>query len=127
MMLESWAQHMCSGRHLQKNAQEASPAPGTKPVATVDLLAVLDHYCDPSLPSLNQDASQLLIGLTAPDKVRAQANVAPETIQGTRLFAGFDLVLASEAVQGGGPLVAADEVAQRFARACSAADRTLGY
>ncbi|KAK9419296.1 putative Polyketide synthase [Seiridium unicorne] len=94
-----------------------------KPVATTDLLAVLDHYCDPSLASLDQDRSQLLVGLTTPDEVRAQASATPETLRGMRLFAGFDVVLANEAGPGGGPSVAADDVVQRFLRARSAADR----
>lgn len=98
-------------------------ASGMKPVATADLLAVLDHYCDPSLPPLVQDRCQLLIGLTTPDEVRARAGAAPETLRGTRLFAGFDVVLAREAGPGGGDSAAPDEVAQRFARALSAADR----
>lgn len=94
-----------------------------KPVATADLLAVLDHYCDPLLPSLDQDRSQLLIGLTTPDEVRAQASATPETIRSTRLFAGFDVVLANEAGIAGGSSVAVDDVAQRFVQARSAADR----
>nr|APX44009.1 polyketide synthase [Pestalotiopsis microspora] len=94
-----------------------------KPVATADLLAVLDHYCDPSLPSLDQDRSQLLIGLTTPDEVRAQASATPETLRSTRLFAGFDVVLANEAGLAGGSSVTVDDVAQRFVRARSAADR----
>jgi aryl carrier-like protein len=98
-------------------------ASDVKPVATADLLAVLDHYCDPSLPSLDQNRSQLLIGLTTPDEVRAQASAAPEGLRSTRLFAGFDVVLANDAGLRGGPSVAVDDVPQRFARARSAADR----
>ncbi|KAI1087949.1 putative polyketide synthase [Rostrohypoxylon terebratum] len=98
-------------------------ASNMKPVTTADLLATLDHFCDPSLPSLDQDRSQLLIGLTTPDEVRAQASVAPDTLRGRPLFAGFDVVLANEAGPECGPSAAADDVAQRFVRARSAAER----
>lgn len=63
------------------------------PVSTADLLAVLEHYCDPSLPPLTPDQSQLLVGASTPPEVRARGGDLSWAMR-TRLFAGFDVVQA---------------------------------
>lgn len=42
------------------------------PVATTDLLALLDHYCDSALEPLSPDQSQLLIGASTPAEARSR-------------------------------------------------------
>lgn len=88
------------------------------PVATADLLALLDHYCDPSLAPLAPDQSQLLVGLGTPSEVRARGGDT-SWAQRTRLFAGFDVARAAGAEAAGGR----EDAAQLFRRADTAAGR----
>ncbi|KAI0965030.1 fatty acid synthase S-acetyltransferase [Xylaria arbuscula] len=60
------------------------------PVATADLFALLEHYCDPELPPLTLDQSQLLIGASTPSEARARGGDAYWASR-TRLFSGFDV------------------------------------
>jgi acyl carrier protein len=59
------------------------------PIETKEFLEILDHYCDPALPSLDDTHSQLVIGArTAEDyKARGEEPV-PATLR--PLFAGFN-------------------------------------
>ncbi|KAF2962695.1 hypothetical protein GQX73_g10878 [Xylaria multiplex] len=41
-------------------------------ISQPELLALLDYYCDPSLPLLSHDQSQVLVGLETPSAVRAK-------------------------------------------------------
>lgn len=61
------------------------------PIHTEDLLAVLEHYCDPNLPPLAPEDSQLLIGISTPVDSRARGLVPPSHLQ-SPLFAPFDVV-----------------------------------
>lgn len=66
------------------------------PVATADLLAVLDHYCDPALPPLTLDQSQLILGASTPVQARARGGDSSWQSR-TRLFAAFDVDRATDA------------------------------
>ncbi|KAK5624368.1 hypothetical protein RRF57_000084 [Xylaria bambusicola] len=66
-----------------------------KPVATADMLALLDHYCDPALPPLTLDQSQLVVGATMPTEARARGGDAYWASR-TRLFSGFDVTRATQ-------------------------------
>lgn len=66
------------------------------PVATTDLLALLDHYCDPALEPLSPDQSQLLIGASTPAEARSRGGDAFWASR-TRMFAGFDIELEATA------------------------------
>ncbi|KAI0100989.1 fatty acid synthase S-acetyltransferase [Nemania sp. FL0031] len=68
-----------------------------KPVATADMLALLDHYCDPALPPLTIDQSQLIVGASMPVEVRARGGDAYWASR-TRLFSGFDVTRAAAAL-----------------------------
>ncbi|KAH7413553.1 hypothetical protein DE146DRAFT_626698 [Phaeosphaeria sp. MPI-PUGE-AT-0046c] len=61
------------------------------PIHTEDLLAILEHYCDPSLPPLAPEDSQVLIGISTPEDIRASGMNPPSHLQ-TPLFAPFDVV-----------------------------------
>lgn len=66
------------------------------PVATTDLLALLDHYCNPALEPLSPDQSQLLIGASTPAEARSRGGDAFWASR-TRMFAGFDVELEAAA------------------------------
>lgn len=92
------------------------------PVSTADLLAVLEHYCDPFLPPLTRDQSQLLIGASTPPEVRARGGDTSWAMR-TQLFAGFTIAQAPGTMtatpSGGG-----DNASQLFQQAESASERT---
>lgn len=89
------------------------------PVATADLLALLDHYCDPSLAPPAPDQSQLLVGIGTPSEVRARGGDT-SWAQRTRLFAGFDVARAAAGAEAAG---GSEDAAQLFRRADTAAGR----
>lgn len=60
------------------------------PVQTEALLAVLDHYCDPDLPQLTPDESQLLVGAVTPAFFLARSEEVAPTVA-VPLFAGFNV------------------------------------
>ncbi|KAH8889473.1 hypothetical protein GQ53DRAFT_869901 [Thozetella sp. PMI_491] len=99
-----------------------------KPVATADLLALLDYYCDPALPPLTLDQSQVLVGVSTPTEARARGG---ETYWSscTRLFAGFD-VAQSAHIPGTNPTSTTrhnrgeDNAAQLFSQAEDPVERT---
>ena len=62
-----------------------------EPIQTKDFLAMLEHYCDPDLPSLGPDESQILIGLTTPADYRARGQEPLARVR-SPLFAPFDVV-----------------------------------
>ncbi|GAW27334.1 putative polyketide synthase protein [Rosellinia necatrix] len=73
-------------------------------VEEADLLAVLNHYCDPSGPSHDADRSQVMVGVVTPAHFRARGEGVPSMMERS-LFAGFN---ASGSMQGdtvntGGP------------------------
>jgi acyl carrier protein len=60
------------------------------PVATADLLALLDHYCDPALPPLALDQSQVVVGMTTPRETAARGGDASWALR-TNLFSALDV------------------------------------
>lgn len=92
------------------------------PVSTADLLAVLEHYCDPSLPPLAPDRSQLVVGGSLPSEVRARGGDLSWAMR-TRLFAGFEAVKAA-GLTTAASAVASDVATQLFRRAEDASQRT---
>ncbi|TGJ80280.1 hypothetical protein E0Z10_g8483 [Xylaria hypoxylon] len=86
-----------------------------KPVATADMLALLDHYCDPALPPLTLDQSQLVVGASMPMEARARGGDAYWASR-TRLFSGFDVTRAAHAPGG--------DAARRFKNAEDPVERT---
>lgn len=59
------------------------------PIETEEFLEILDHYCDPALPPLDETHSQLLIGArTAGDYAARGEEPLPATLRA--LFAGFN-------------------------------------
>lgn len=91
------------------------------PVSTADLLAVLEHYCDPSLPPLTPGQSQLIVGGSLPSEVRARGGDLSWAMR-TRLFAGFDAVQTAEFTAAASSF-ASDLAAQLFQKAEGAAER----
>ncbi|KAI9150766.1 Compactin diketide synthase mlcB [Paramyrothecium foliicola] len=92
-----------------------------KPVATADLLALLDHYCDPALPPLTPDQSQVLVGISTPSEVRAQGR-DDSWARRTRLYAGFDVTQAI-GVSVPGQALSGEDAAQLFRQADTADER----
>ncbi|RWA08359.1 hypothetical protein EKO27_g6749 [Xylaria grammica] len=93
------------------------------PVATADLLALLDHYCDPALPPLTLKQSQLIVGASTPREVRARGGDAYWASR-TCLFSGFDVAQKAHAAgdnqfstsrpnEGGGRYLAAFQPGER--------------
>jgi acyl carrier protein len=65
-------------------------------VKSEDLLAVLEIYCDPSLPILPLEKSQLLIGVTTPAN-RLSRGLAPTPANEQPLFLGFSQIVDAAA------------------------------
>ncbi|KAG8162587.1 hypothetical protein KVR01_008352 [Diaporthe batatas] len=105
-------------QRTRKNAGDMSE------VEEADFFAVLDHYCDPSLPVLTVDQSQMLIGVFTQADYYARGET-PIEILGRPLFAGFSTILRS---QCSGPDAAAvttnQDVATLFRNAESASERS---
>lgn len=91
-------------------------------VATADLLALLDHYCDPSLPPLELGQSQLLVGASTPIEVRARGGDAYWAAR-TWMFAGVD-VAHSTRTNPTVPSFGGDNAAQLFSQARRPEERT---
>ncbi|KAF2868359.1 hypothetical protein BDV95DRAFT_500684 [Massariosphaeria phaeospora] len=107
-------------RRLRENVRDMIP------IRTEDLLAVLEHYCDPSLPAPGPEQSQLLIGVKTPDDSRVCGEVPLPYIR-RPLFAPFDVIrphAATLAGRAGGGGVAPEDAAQLFAQASGATERT---
>lgn len=105
-------------QRTRKNAGDMSE------VEEEDFFAVLDHYCDPSLPVLSVDQSQILVGVFTQADYYSRGET-PIEILGRPLFAGFSTILRS---QGSGADVATvtahQDVAALFRNAESASDRS---
>lgn len=95
-----------------------------KPVSTADLLAMLEHYCDPCLPPLKPEQSQLLLGASTPAEVRARGGDL-SWASSTRLFAGFDVLQAAAVASIAGKSRKQDSTTQLFEQAGSASERSL--
>ncbi|KAF1950261.1 KR-domain-containing protein [Byssothecium circinans] len=67
-------------------------------IRTGNLLALLEHYCDPMLPRPTPEQSQILIGLSTPADSHARSEVRPSHLQ-VPLFAPFDIVRSSKATR----------------------------
>lgn len=94
------------------------------PVATADMLAIFDHYCDPALPPLTLDQSQLLVGASTPTEVRARGG-DPYWAAWTRLFAGLDVAQAKNtSLDTVAPPDGADDFARLFRHAGDSMTRT---
>lgn len=108
---------------VRESADYARRLAGTanfNPVATADLLALLDHYCDPALGPLSPDQSQLLMGASTPAEARSRGGDAFWASR-TRMFDGFDVELEATAsgVAAGAETARGDDLdaAQLFTRA----------
>ncbi|KJZ70791.1 hypothetical protein HIM_09804 [Hirsutella minnesotensis 3608] len=70
-------------------------ARGLNPVDAADLLALLDHYCDPALPAAVQvDDSQLLVGAVTPVDMRAD-QLPPAPFEVLPMFKAFAVAAAA--------------------------------
>lgn len=122
-------------RESEQYRRRRAAANDINPVSTADLLAVLEHYCDPSLPppppllaSGSPDQSQLLVGAATPAEVRARGGDLSWAMR-TRLFAGFDVDVARAAGGSNNSATAPGEgveksAAQLFRQADGATERT---
>jgi acyl carrier protein len=61
---------------------------GMQPVEDADLFALLEHYCDPMLPPLDEDHSQLLVGAVHPARFHVSNKQPPSWLAGP-LFTTF--------------------------------------
>jgi aryl carrier-like protein len=95
------------------------------PIQTQDLLALLEHYCDPLLPPPNAEQSQLLIGIQTPTDFLGRGEKPPPHIS-RPLFAGFGVVRPHAAARpkGSAGVVAAEDVAEQFRQAHGAKERS---
>lgn len=57
-------------------------------IEDTELMALLDVYCDPRLPILGPDKSQLLAGVVTPGDMLAAGNTPPEILQ-VPMFSGY--------------------------------------
>jgi aryl carrier-like protein len=77
------AQRSADSQVIRANARKLVP------IETDEFLEILDHYCDPALPPLDETHSQLLIGArTAGDYTARGEEPVPATLR--PLFAGFN-------------------------------------
>ncbi|KAE9379424.1 hypothetical protein N431DRAFT_553644 [Stipitochalara longipes BDJ] len=77
------AQRSADSQVIRANARKLVP------IETEEFLEILDHYCDPALPPLDETHSQLLIGArTAGDYTACGEEPVPATLR--PLFAGFN-------------------------------------
>lgn len=77
------AQRVADSQVIRANARKMVP------IETEELLEILDHYCDPALPPLDETHSQLLIGArTAQDYIARGEEPMPATLR--PLFRGFN-------------------------------------
>jgi aryl carrier-like protein len=78
------AQRRADNQVIRANARKLVP------IETDEFLEILDHYCDPALPPLDETHSQLLIGArTAGDYTARGEEPVPATLR--PLFAGFNI------------------------------------
>lgn len=77
------ARRSAESQVIRANARKLAP------IETEELLQILDHYCDPALPPLDETHSQLLVGArTARDYAARGEEPMPATLR--PLFAGFN-------------------------------------
>lgn len=96
------------------------------PIQTQDLLAVLEHFCDPSLPPPGPEHSQLLIGAKTPTHFAKGGEVTAPMFK-RPLFAPFDVIRPNAAMPNGkvnGVLPDAEEAAAHaFQKAATPEER----
>jgi hypothetical protein len=93
------------------------------PVQAEDLLAVLEHYCDPSLPTLSPEQSQILIGMNTPAAFRSEGKTPPLYFE-RPLFAPFNVKRPLAATGGDLMNSSQEDVVQLFKSANSATERS---
>lgn len=72
-----------------------------KQIRSVDLFALLDHFCDPTLPQeATTNDSQLLVGVITPADFRARG-AQPFSWLARPLYSGFDVVRPDAAAASG--------------------------
>ncbi|KAK3329248.1 hypothetical protein B0H66DRAFT_634456 [Apodospora peruviana] len=69
------------------------------PVEAEDLIALLDHYCDPTLSSVDTAHSQLLVGAITPAHFRARGEKVSSGAMSRPLFSGFDSTVLLTGIQ----------------------------
>lgn len=74
-----------------KDRQERKISREFHPVEVRDLLAMLEHFCDPSIIPPTPEESQILIGVKTPEDFTSSGEVVPWTYK-KPLFAAFDVV-----------------------------------
>ncbi|KAH7131783.1 hypothetical protein B0J11DRAFT_427173 [Dendryphion nanum] len=62
-----------------------------RPIQNEDLLALLEHYCNPSLPPIEPEQTQILVGINTPAASYVR-DETPESYMKTPLFAPFDVL-----------------------------------
>ncbi|KAF3061052.1 putative translocation protein sec63 protein [Daldinia childiae] len=90
-----------------------------------DLLALLDHYCDPTLSrSWSPSQSQLLVGSLTPQDYYSRGR---EPVDWARrpLFAGFDVIRQHTSIGSKDTLSKQEDAATLFREASSPKDRTM--
>jgi acyl carrier protein len=94
------------------------------PVEAEDFIAVLEHYCDPSLPPLSIEKTQLLVGAVTPAHFHARGEEVVPTVA-RPLFAGFNVASVFAATQGrhAAGAAAQEDTALLFQQASGAKER----
>lgn len=103
------------GYVAEKAAPKQSLLRALQTIGEKDILCLLEHYCDPTLPLLSEAQSQILIGVDHLGRLGNQKELAPPGLA-QPLFAGFSGPSAQQREHVGAE---ADEedFAQRFALA----------
>jgi aryl carrier-like protein len=110
------AQRSADSQVIRANARKLVP------IETDEFLEILDHYCDPALPPLDQTHSQLLIGArTAGDYTVRGEEPVPATLR--PLFAGFNNSRHQDATRARADVAEETDPSLLFQQAGSAEER----
>jgi len=88
-----------------------------------DFFALLDHYCNPSLPGLKPDQSQILLGVFTQAHSRARGEV-PSDLLSRPLFAGFDAPHLHQSETNAAATSVQESPGDLFRRTADVADRS---
>ncbi|KAH8897429.1 hypothetical protein GQ53DRAFT_791898 [Thozetella sp. PMI_491] len=93
------------------------------PIQAEDLIALLEHYCDPSLAPPGPEQSQLLIGINTPAHFHARGQQPPAHFA-RPLFSPFDVALPHGTEgKNAGTGILAEDTTQRFRKATGVKER----
>lgn len=112
------ARRSAESQVIRANARKLAP------IETEELLEILEHYCDPALPPLDETRSQLLIGArTAGDYAARGEEPMPATLR--PLFAGFNNTRDPDASLGRADVSQDTDPSLLFQQAGSAEERQV--